>query len=75
MNKKFNTLFVTMLGIGNIKIIPGTFGSLSTIIIIYIFFHILNVSPNIILVGLVLIFFLINSLINDFITQNNCLKP
>ncbi len=38
MNKKFNTLFVTMLGIGNIKIIPGTFGSLATIIIIYIFF-------------------------------------
>ena len=56
MNKKFNTLFVTMLGIGNIKKIPGTFGSIATIVTLYILFHILNVSPNIILAGLVLIF-------------------
>ena len=43
MNKKFNTLFVTMLGIGNIKKIPGTFGSIATIVTLYILFHILNV--------------------------------
>ena len=56
MNKKFNTLFVTMFGLGNIKIIPGTIGSLVTIIILYILFHIFNVSSNIILLGLILIF-------------------
>ena len=75
MNKKFNTLFVTMLGIGNIKIIPGTFGSLATIIIIYIFFHILNVSPNIILVGLVLIFIYSFPAITNYIKYNDNKDP
>ena len=56
MIKKFNSLFVTMLGLGKIKIIPGTFGSLVTVILLYIFFHILNISTNIILLFLVTIF-------------------
>jgi len=56
MIKKFNSLFVTMLGLGKIKIIPGTFGSLATIIILYFLFHILNVSSNLILLGLIVIF-------------------
>jgi len=75
MNKKFNKLFVTMLGIGNIKIIPGTFGSLATIIIIYIFFHILNVSPNIILVGLVLIFIYSFPAITNYIKYSDNKDP
>ena len=56
MIKIFNSLFVTMLGLGKIKIIPGTFGSLATILILYLLFHILNVSSNAILLGLILIF-------------------
>ena len=56
MNKTFNSLFVTMLGLGKIKFIPGTFGSLATILVLYLLFHILDVSSNAILVGLVLIF-------------------
>ena len=56
MINKFNSLFVTMLGIGKIKIIPGTFGSLATVIILYILFHLLDISPNIILLGLVIVF-------------------
>ena len=75
MNKKFNTLFVTMLGIGNIKIIPGTFGSLATIILIYIFFHILNVSPNIILAGLVLIFIYSFPAITNYIKYSDNKDP
>ena len=51
-----NTLFVTMFGVGKFPIIPGTFGSLATIIILYIFFHILNLSSNLILIGLIIIF-------------------
>ena len=46
MIKTLNTLFVTMFGLGKIPKIPGTFGSLATIIILYIFFHILNLSSN-----------------------------
>ena len=56
MFKTFNSLFVTMFGLGKVKIIPGTFGSLATIIILYIFFHILNISSNLILLFLVVIF-------------------
>ena len=56
MINKFNSLLVTMFGIGKIKIIPGTFGSLATVIILYILFHPLNISSNLILLGLVIIF-------------------
>ena len=55
MIKKFNTLFVTMFGLGKFPKIPGTFGSLATIIILYIFFHIFNLSSNLILLGLIII--------------------
>ena len=56
MIKALNTLFVTMFGLGKIPKIPGTVGSLVTVIILYLFFHILNISSNIILIGLVIIF-------------------
>ena len=57
MIKTFNSLFVTMLGLGKINFMPGTFGSLATTIILYYLFHILNISSNIILIGLIIIFF------------------
>ena len=56
MIKTLNTLFVTMFGLGKIPKIPGTFGSLATVIILYFFFHILSVSSNLILLGLLIIF-------------------
>ena len=56
MIKTFNSLFVTMFGLGKIRFIPGTFGSLVTTIIFYYLFHVLSVSPNIILIGLIIIF-------------------
>jgi len=56
MIKTLNTLFVTLFGLGRIPKIPGTFGSLVTVIILYILFHILNLSSNIILTGLIVIF-------------------
>ncbi len=56
MIKALNTLFVTMFGLGKVPKIPGTFGSLATIVILYIFFHILNLSSNLILIGLIFIF-------------------
>ena len=51
MIKTFNTLFVTMFGLGKVPKVPGTFGSLATVIILYLFFHTLNISSNIILIG------------------------
>ena len=56
MIKTFNFLFVTMLGLGKVKFIPGTFGSLATVIILYICFHILNLNSNVILLGILIIF-------------------
>ena len=56
MIKTLNTLFVTMFGLGKIPKIPGTFGSLATIIIFYIFFHILDLSLNSILICLIIVF-------------------
>jgi phosphatidylglycerophosphatase A len=56
MIKTFNSLFVTMLGLGKIKFMPGTFGSLATTIILYYLFHSLNISSNIILIALIIIF-------------------
>ena len=56
MIKTLNTLFVTMFGLGKIPKIPGTFGSLATVIVLYLFFHKLNISSNIIFIGLIIIF-------------------
>jgi len=56
MINSFNSLLVTMFGLGKIKYMPGTFGSLATVIVLYYLFHTLNISPNIILVGLLIIF-------------------
>jgi phosphatidylglycerophosphatase A len=57
MIKNFNSLLVTMFGLGKIKFMPGTFGSLITTIILFYLFHSLNISSNIILIGLIIIFF------------------
>ncbi len=56
MIKKFNSLFVTMFGLGKIKKIPGTVGSLATVIILYILFHGFNISSKLILLVLMIIF-------------------
>jgi len=56
MIKTFNLLFVTMFGLGKIKYIPGTIGSLATVLILYFCFHILNINSNLILLGILIIF-------------------
>ncbi len=56
MIKTLNTLFVTMFGLGKLSKIPGTLGSLATILILYILFHIINLSTYLILIVLIVIF-------------------
>ena len=75
MIKILNTLFVTMFGLGKIKKIPGTVGSLATIIILYIFFHKFNLSSNIILVGLIIIFIYSFSAVASYIKDNEDKDP
>ena len=50
MIKTFNTLFVTMFGLGKIPKIPGTFGTLTTVINPYFFFSVFIYTPNFILI-------------------------
>ena len=45
-----------MFGLGKIRFMPGTFGSLATIIILYYLFHVLNISSSIVFMGLIIIF-------------------
>ena len=75
MIKNLNTLFVTMLGLGRIPKIPGTFGSLATVIILYIFFHKLNLPSNVILIGLIIIFTFSFSAIAAHIRYNENKDP
>ena len=56
MIKTFNSLLVTMFGLGKIKFMPGTFGSLATTALLFYLFHMLKISPNIILIGWIIIF-------------------
>ena len=56
MIKTFNTLFVTMFGVGNLKPIPGTFASLTTVLILFFCFHKLEINSYLILLGLLVIF-------------------
>ena len=64
-----------MFGLGKIPKIPGTFGSLVTVIILYIFFHILNISPNIILICLIIIFICSFSAVATHIKNNKNKDP
>ncbi|MDC1082760.1 phosphatidylglycerophosphatase A [Candidatus Pelagibacter sp.] len=75
MIKIFNSLFVTMLGLGKIKYIPGTIGSFVTIIILYCLFHIINLSPNIFLFFLILIFIYSFYAVSSYIENNENKDP
>ena len=75
MIKTFNSLFVTMLGLGKIKFIPGTIGSLATVIILYVVFHIFNVSSNFVLLSLVVIFIYSFYAVSSYIKNNENKDP
>ena len=75
MIKVFNSLFVTMFGLGKIKMIPGTIGSLATVFILYFLFHIINISSTLILLGLVIIFIYSFSAIDSHIKYSENKDP
>ena len=64
---KLNFLFVTLFGIGKLKKIPGSYASLATTIFLFLLFHILNLSPNTVLIGVIIIFFISIYAVNNFI--------
>ena len=64
---KINYLFVTLFGIGKLKKIPGSYASLVTTIFLFFLFHILNFSPNIFLIAIIIIFLISLYAVNIFI--------
>ena len=67
MLNKINFLFVSLFGIGKIKKIPGSFASLATTLFLFFLFHILNVSPNIVLFSIIIVFLISLYAVNIFI--------
>ena len=67
MLNNINFLFVTLFGIGKIKKIPGSFASLATTFFLFFIFHILDFSPETILIFIIIIFFISLYAVNIFI--------
>ncbi len=64
-----------MFGLGKLPKIPGTFGSLTTVIILYILFHKFNLSSNFILLGLIIIFIFSFLAVASYIKDNENKDP
>ncbi|MDB9752430.1 phosphatidylglycerophosphatase A [Pelagibacteraceae bacterium] len=75
MIKTFNYLFVTCFGIGSFRFAPGTVTSFITTIFLFSLFHIINLSNNIILIGLLLIFIYSFYAVSEYIKDNKNKDP
>ena len=75
MIKNFNYLFVTCFGIGSFRYAPGTVTSLVTTIFLFSLFHILNLSSNVILITLLLIFIYSFYAVSEYIKDNENKDP
>ena len=64
-----------MFGLGKISKIPGTIGSLVTTALIYFFFHIMEISSNIILIVFMIIFIFSFYSIAEHIKENENKDP
>ena len=64
---RLNFLFVTLFGIGKLKKIPGSYASLATTIFLFFLFHILHLSPNVVLIGVIFVFLISIYAVNVFI--------
>ena len=75
MIKNFNYLFVTCFGIGSFRFAPGTIASFITTIFLFSLFHIINLTNNVILLTLLIIFFYSFYAINEYIKNNEDKDP
>ena len=75
MLNKINFLFVTLFGIGKLKSIPGSYASLATILFLFFLFHIINISTNILLICVFIIFITSLYAVNIFIKDMDNKDP
>ena len=64
---RINFFFVTLFGIGKLKKIPGSYASLATTIFLFFLFHVLELSPNLVLICIIIIFLISLYAVNIFI--------
>jgi len=75
MIKTLNYLFVTCFGLGSFRFAPGTITSLITTIFLYSLFHIINLSNNIILMILLIVFSYSFYAVSEYIKYNENKDP
>ena len=75
MIKNINYLFVTCFGIGTFRFAPGTITSLITTILLYSLFHIVNLSNNLILIFLLIVFIYSFYAVSEYIKYNENKDP
>ena len=75
MIRILNYLFVTCFGIGSFRFAPGTITSFITTIFLFSLFHIINLSNNIILIALLLIFVYSFYAVGEYIKDNENKDP
>ena len=75
MINKINFLFVTLFGIGKIGMIPGSIASLVTTFFLFFIFHVLKISPNVVLIFIIIIFFISLYSVNIFIKDMDNKDP
>ena len=75
MMKTFNYLFVTCMGVGSFRFAPGTITSLVATIFLYSLFHIVNLSNNLILIFLLIVFIYSFFAVSEYIKHNKDKDP
>jgi phosphatidylglycerophosphatase A len=75
MIKTLNYLFVTCFGIGSFRYAPGTITSLITTVFLFSLFHIINLSSNIILFILLIVFIYSFYAVSNYIKDNDNKDP
>ena len=75
MIKTLNYLFVTCFGIGSFRYAPGTITSLLTTVFLFSLFHVIKLSPNIILFILLFVFIYSFYAVSYYIKDNENKDP
>ena len=75
MIKTLNYLFVTCFGIGSFRFASGTIASLVTTVFLFSLFHIINLSNQVILITLLLIFVYSFYAVSEYIKNNENKDP
>ena len=75
MIKNINYLFVTCMGIGSFRFAPGSITSLVATIFLYSLFHIVNLSNNLILIFLLIVFIYSFFAVSEYIKHNKDKDP